>query len=186
MGREPWCDETTGSRTWRAVSAVAATVVAYVLMCGVAVALDTSVSAVLGGADLSISAAPGHGTFAGTLDGRAHAFQGVGFTSFTVPGRVGFATIDNTTGAIIASCTAAGQGMGSYEFSAPSGAWMLAVTADEFAGTYASTLTTTVAVLALQIRRPSPLCARAPFSWCRYREARVRASRSSRGRRVWT
>ena len=70
-------------------------------------------------------------------------------SSSDVPGSVETAPIDNETGAIIASCTAAGQGMGSYEFAAPSGTWKLAVTADEFAGTYASTLTTTVATRAL-------------------------------------
>jgi hypothetical protein len=170
------------------------------LLCGVALPADSTVSVALTGSTLAISAAPGLGTFVGTLDGTAHILQGAGFSGFSVtdargsgvgwqvtmkasrfenldaegrdlapdsltaplftvskddsgssasPGSVSAATIDNESGAVIASCTAAGQGMGSYEFTAPSSAWRLAVTADEFAGTYSSTLTTTVATLAL-------------------------------------
>ncbi len=66
-----------------------------------------------------------------------------------VPGAVGTASIDNATGAVIAATSASGQGMGSYRFSADSAAWKLAVTADEYAGAYSSTVTTTVATLAL-------------------------------------
>lgn len=69
--------------------------------------------------------------------------------SSAVPGRVTAASIDNDTGAIVASCTEARQGMGSFAFSAPAGSWKLAVTAHEFAGTYSSTITVTVSTLAL-------------------------------------
>lgn len=69
--------------------------------------------------------------------------------SSAVPGMIQAAPIDNATGAVIASCSAAGQGMGSYRFSADAGAWKLAVTADEYAGIYHSTVTTTVATLVL-------------------------------------
>lgn len=69
--------------------------------------------------------------------------------SSAVPGAVHAAPIDNHTGAVIAACSVGGQGMGSYEFSADAGAWKLAVTADEYSGTYKSTVTTTVATRAL-------------------------------------
>ncbi len=68
--------------------------------------------------------------------------------SSAVPGTVSAAPIDNATGAVIA-VSAAGEGMGTYVFTADSDAWRLSVTADEYAGVYYSTVTTTVATLAL-------------------------------------
>ena len=69
--------------------------------------------------------------------------------SSAVPGTVRAAPIDNATGAVIA-VSAAGEGMGTYVFTAADGVpWRLAVTADEYAGVYYSTVTTTVATLAL-------------------------------------
>ena len=53
-------------------------------------------------------------------------------------------------GVVVASCSAAGQGMGSYSFQTSNGSrWKLAVTSDEYAGGYKSTITTTLASLAL-------------------------------------
>jgi len=49
----------------------------------------------------------------------------------------------------MAECDAHGQGMGTYDFTASSTAWKLALTADEYAGTYYSTVATTVATVAL-------------------------------------
>lgn len=70
-------------------------------------------------------------------------------TSSDVPGEVRSASIDNDAGAVIASCSAVGQGMGTYEFSADPSAWRLAIGADEYAGTYSSVITITVSPLAL-------------------------------------
>jgi hypothetical protein len=71
--------------------------------------------------------------------------------SSDVPGTLhAAATIDTgTTGVVMAACSANGQGMGTYDFSAAASAWKLALTADEYAGTYSSTVTTTLATLAL-------------------------------------
>jgi len=69
--------------------------------------------------------------------------------SSEVPGTIRSASIDNENGAVIASCTAAGQGMGTYEFSADPGDWKLSVAASEYAGTYTSVITVTVSPLAL-------------------------------------
>lgn len=66
--------------------------------------------------------------------------------SSAVPGTLhDAATIDNATGVVMVACSAAGQGMGTYDFSATASSWKLAVTADEYAGTYTSTITTTLA-----------------------------------------
>lgn len=61
------------------------------------------------------------------------------------------ATIDTGgSGVVMAECDAHGQGMGTYDFTAAGSApWTLALTADEYAGTYYSTVTTTVATRAL-------------------------------------
>ena len=62
------------------------------------------------------------------------------------------ATIDTGGGAgvVMAATSANGQGMGTYNFTAAANApWTLALTADEYAGTYNSTVTTTLATLAL-------------------------------------
>jgi hypothetical protein len=61
------------------------------------------------------------------------------------------ATVDTGgDGVVMAACTEHGQGMGTYIFTAAGGEpWTLAITADEYAGTYTSTVTTTVATLAL-------------------------------------
>src|SRR5660397_4392 len=53
------------------------------------------------------------------------------------------------TGVLVAACSANGQGMGTYDFTALATAWKLALTADEYAGTYSSTVTTTLAPLTL-------------------------------------
>ena len=52
----------------------------------------------------------------------------------------------------MAACSANGQGMGTYNFTAAAAVhpWKLALTADEYAGTYNSTITTTLATLALK------------------------------------
>lgn len=72
--------------------------------------------------------------------------------SSDVPGTLhAAATIDTgTTAVVMVACSANGQGMGSYEFAADASAWKLAVTADEYAGTYNSTITTTLSTLALE------------------------------------
>ena len=76
--------------------------------------------------------------------------------SAAVPGTLhGPAAIDNsadgaTGGVVMAATSAFGQGMGTYDFTAAGAApWMLAVPADAFAGTYASTVTTTLGTLSL-------------------------------------
>ena len=71
--------------------------------------------------------------------------------SSIVPGTLhAAATIDTgSTGVVMAACSANGQGMGTYDFTAASTGWKLALTADEYAGLYNSTVTTTLATLAL-------------------------------------
>lgn len=72
--------------------------------------------------------------------------------SSAVPGTLhAAATIDTgVAGVVMAACSANGQGMGTYDFtSAAAVPWKLALTADEYAGTYNSTVTTTLATLAL-------------------------------------
>lgn len=72
--------------------------------------------------------------------------------SSAVPGTLHAAATIDTGGAgvVMAECDAHGQGMGTYDFTAAGSApWKLAITADEYAGTYYSTVTTTVATLAL-------------------------------------
>ncbi len=72
--------------------------------------------------------------------------------SSDVPGTLhAAATIDTgVAGVVMAACSANGQGMGTYDFTAAADAsWELALTADEYAGTYNSTVTTTLATLAL-------------------------------------
>jgi hypothetical protein len=72
--------------------------------------------------------------------------------SSAVPGTLhAAATIDTgVAGVVMAACSANGQGMGTYDFtSADTVPWKLALTADEYAGTYNSTVTTTLATLAL-------------------------------------
>ena len=60
------------------------------------------------------------------------------------------ATIDTGGAAVVvAECDEPGQGMGTYNFTALDTAWKLALTADEYAGTYSSTVTTTLATLPL-------------------------------------
>ena len=68
------------------------------------------------------------------------------------PGRLHqAATVDTGgDGVIMVTCTEHGQGQGTYIFTAAdSEPWELAITADEYAGTYTSTVTTTVATLSL-------------------------------------
>ena len=72
--------------------------------------------------------------------------------SSDVPGTLhAAATIDTgVAGVVMAACSANGQGMGTYDFTAAESVpWKLALTADEYAGTYNSTVTTTLATLAL-------------------------------------
>ena len=73
-------------------------------------------------------------------------------TSSDVPGTLhAAATIDTGgNGVVMAECDAHGQGVGTYDFTAANGEpWKLAITADEYAGTYNSTVTITVSTLAL-------------------------------------
>lgn len=70
-------------------------------------------------------------------------------TASGLPGELRSATIDNESGAVVAACTAAGQGMGAYEFTADPGSWKLHVSAHDYAGVYTSVVTVTVAPLAL-------------------------------------
>jgi len=73
-------------------------------------------------------------------------------TGSNVPGTLhAAATIDNALGVQMVSCDAFGQGMGQYSLEAASGVsdWKLAITAHEFAGSYDSTVTLTLATLAL-------------------------------------
>lgn len=71
--------------------------------------------------------------------------------SSDVPGTLhAAATIDTgAAGVVMAATSANGQGMGTYDFTALAAAWKLAITADEYADTYSSTVTTTLATLAL-------------------------------------
>jgi hypothetical protein len=72
--------------------------------------------------------------------------------SSALPGTLHAATTIDTgdAGVVMAACSAFGQGMGTYDFTAAESApWQLAVTADEFSGTYNSTITTTLATLAI-------------------------------------
>ncbi len=72
--------------------------------------------------------------------------------SSDVPGTLHAAATIDTGGAgvIMVACSAHGQGMGTYDFTAADGEpWTLAISADEYAGIYSSTVTTTVATLAL-------------------------------------
>ncbi len=86
-------------------------------------------------------------SFTAPLFGVAKADTG----SSDVPGTLhGAATIDTGgAGVVMAACNANGQGMGTYDFTADTTAWKLALTADEYAGTYNTTVTTTLATLAL-------------------------------------
>jgi hypothetical protein len=70
-------------------------------------------------------------------------------TSSALPGELRAAPIDNESGAVVASCTATGQGMGAYEFTAGPGSWKLHVSAHDCAGVYTSVVTVTVAPRAL-------------------------------------
>jgi hypothetical protein len=73
-------------------------------------------------------------------------------TTSAVPGTLHAAATVDTGGAgvVVATCDAHGQGMGTYDFTAANRVpWKLAITADEYAGVYHSTVTTTVATLAL-------------------------------------
>ena len=74
--------------------------------------------------------------------------------SSAVPGTLhGAAAVDNSAdgssgGVVMAATSAAGQGMGTYDFTAAGAApWRLAVPANAYAGTYTSTVTTTLATL---------------------------------------
>ena len=72
--------------------------------------------------------------------------------SSEVPGTLHAAATIDTGGAgvVMAECDAHGQGMGTYDFTAAGSVpWKLAITADEYAGTYYSTVATTVATVAL-------------------------------------
>ena len=97
-------------------------------------------------------------------DGSGHAFALGSLTmpaldvagaadSSAVPGTLhGAAAIDNSadgsTGGVVMAACAAGQGMGAYDFTI-AGPWTLAVPANAYAGTYSSTVTTTLATLSL-------------------------------------
>jgi hypothetical protein len=72
--------------------------------------------------------------------------------SSAVPGTLNApGTIDTGgAGVVVAACSAQGQGMGTYDFTAADDApWQLTLSADEYAGTYSSTITTTLSTLAL-------------------------------------
>ncbi len=72
--------------------------------------------------------------------------------SSDVPGTLNAAaTIDtvDAVGVVMAATSAPGQGMGTYDFTADAAAWKLALTANEYAGAYSSTVTTTLATPAL-------------------------------------
>ena len=49
------------------------------------------------------------------------------------------------------ACSTGGQGMGTYDFTSAADHWELALTADEYAGTYNSTVTTTLATMTLPV-----------------------------------
>ena len=95
----------------------------------------------------------GHAFALGSLTMPALSVVGEADSS-AVPGTLhGAVAIDNsadgsTGGVVMAATSAAGQGMGAYDFTnaAP---WTLAVPADAFDGTYSSTVTTTLATLGL-------------------------------------
>jgi hypothetical protein len=95
----------------------------------------------------------GHAFALGSLTMPALSVAGEADSS-AVPGTLhAAAAIDNsadgsTGGVVMAATSAAGEGMGAYDFTnaAP---WTLAVPADAFAGTYSSTVTTTLATLGI-------------------------------------
>jgi hypothetical protein len=61
------------------------------------------------------------------------------------PGALRAATVIDGGDVVMANCTAAGQGMGIYTFSAADSApWELSLAANQYAGTYNSTVTTTL------------------------------------------
>jgi hypothetical protein len=68
-------------------------------------------------------------------------------SSSAVPMPLATSTAIDTDSALeVADCCTAGEGMGTYSFTAAASApWVLAVPADTYAGTYASTVTTTLA-----------------------------------------
>jgi hypothetical protein len=68
-------------------------------------------------------------------------------SSSAVPMPLATSTAIDTDSALeVADCCTAGEGMGTYGFTAAASApWVLAVPADTYAGTYASTVTTTLA-----------------------------------------
>ncbi len=70
--------------------------------------------------------------------------------SSPVPGTLGpAATIDTgTSGVQMAACDAAGQGMGVYDFTAAGADWKLDIAADQYSGSYDSTVTLTLSTLA--------------------------------------
>jgi len=90
-------------------------------------------------------------------------------SSSAVPGALNAAAaIDNSAtgsagGVVMAATSAFGQGMGTYDFTytAP---WTLAVPADAFAGTYTSTVTTTLATASLGLSTTSAALFSTDFS----------------------
>jgi hypothetical protein len=86
-------------------------------------------------------------SFTAPLFGVAKADAG----SSAVPGTLhAAATIDTgIAGVVMAATLVNREGMGTYDFTAASTAWKLALTADEYAGTYNSTVTTTLATMTL-------------------------------------
>jgi hypothetical protein len=95
---------------------------------------------------------PGKGMALGSLRMPVLTVSKTDSSSSAVPGLLNQAAAIDTggVGVVVASCAAAGQGMGSYQFETGNGSrWKLAITSDEYAGDYKSTITTTLASLAL-------------------------------------
>lgn len=92
----------------------------------------------------------------GTTPGKDIAANAFTAPLFGVTGNAGSSAVPGTlhaaapidtgiAGVEMVRTSAAGQGMGTYDFTADASAWKLALTADEYAGSYTSTVTTTLA-----------------------------------------
>ena len=95
---------------------------------------------------------PGKDISPGSLTMPQLAVTKADVSSSDVPGTLPAPGAIDTGGAgvIVAACSAQGQGMGTYDFAAAADApWRLTLTADEYAGTYSSTITMTLSTLAL-------------------------------------
>ncbi len=86
---------------------------------------------------------PGHDLRLGSLTAPEFAAESEG--GGVAPGFLHAATQIDGTPVQIVDCLGSGQGMGTWSFAAPADAWTLAVAAGDYAGSYTSTITITLA-----------------------------------------